>query len=112
LRKLVDAINGHIKPLTSLGQNPKEWGSLLLHVISIKLDASTLRQWEMESSKSEVALVNALLEYLENRCQILEAIEASGGLKIVQPQQRQFQKNSFKFKKSNDQFSSLLLREL
>lgn len=92
LRKLVDAINGHIKALVSLGQNPMEWGSLLLHLISIKLDATTLRQWEIESSKSEVASVNKLLEYLENRCQILEVIEASGGLKIVQPQQRQFQK--------------------
>jgi hypothetical protein len=109
LRKLVDAINGHIKALTSLGHNPKEWGSLLLHVISIKLDASTLRQWEIESSNSEVASVNALLEYLENRCQILEAIEASGGLKIVQPQQRQFKKNSFKFKRSNDQSSSFVV---
>ncbi|XP_022162437.1 uncharacterized protein LOC111028196 [Myzus persicae] len=109
LRKLVDAINGHIKALASLGQNPKEWGSLLLHLISIKLDASTLRQWEIESSKSEVASVNKLLEYLENRCQILEAIEASGGLKIVQPQQRQSQKNSFKFKKSSDQSSSFIV---
>ncbi|KAE9522282.1 hypothetical protein AGLY_017325 [Aphis glycines] len=109
LRKHVDAINGHIKALVSLGQNPMEWGSLLLHIISIKLDASTLRQWEIESSKSEVASVNKLLEYLENRCQILEAIEASGGLKIVQPQQRQFQKNNFKFKKSNDQSSSFIV---
>jgi len=76
-----------------------EWGSLLLHIISIKLDAITLRQWEVESLKSEVASVNKLLEYLENRCQILEAIEASGRLKIVQSQQRQFQKNNFKFKR-------------
>lgn len=109
LRKLVDAINGHIKALSSLGQNPREWGSLLLHLISIKLDAATLRQWEIQSSKSEVTSVDRLLEYLEDRCQILETIEASGGLKIVQPQQLQFQKNSFKLKKFNDKLSAFIV---
>jgi len=64
LRKLIDAINGHIKALMSLVQHPKERGSFLLHLISIKLEASTLRQWGIESSKLEVALVNKLLEYL------------------------------------------------
>lgn len=32
LRKLVDKLNGHINAYEALGENPKDWGSLLLHL--------------------------------------------------------------------------------
>jgi len=70
-----------------------EWGSLFLHIISIKLDSNTLRQWEIESPKSKVASVEGLLKYLEDHCQILEAIESTNGLKNMEPQ--------FQFPKDN-----------
>lgn len=35
LRKLNDVLSGHIKALETLGQSPKQWGSLLVHLIDL-----------------------------------------------------------------------------
>lgn len=46
LRQFADALNGHMRALEALGQEPTNWGPLLIHVISIKLDKTTLKEWE------------------------------------------------------------------
>lgn len=42
LHKLIDHVNGHINALEALGENPKGWGAMLLHIIATKLDSNTL----------------------------------------------------------------------
>lgn len=49
LRKLYDSLSGNIKTLETLGQNPSQWGSLLLYLITTKLDTDTLCEWEIKS---------------------------------------------------------------
>lgn len=51
LRQLIDGLNGHINALQMLGQQPKLWGSLLIHLITIKLDKECLREWETVSER-------------------------------------------------------------
>ncbi|XP_025193653.1 uncharacterized protein LOC112593474 [Melanaphis sacchari] len=70
LRKLVDQLNGHINALEALGEKPREWGSILLHLIATKLDSSTLKAWETVSPKNEIPKVQVLLEFLEKRFKI------------------------------------------
>lgn len=80
LRELIDGINGHINALQMLGQQPKAWGSLLIHLITIKLDKGSLREWETISQKNDISTVETLLEFLQNRFLVLEAIESSNGI--------------------------------
>lgn len=82
LRKLIDQLNGHINALEALGKKPKEWGSILLHLIATKLDSSTLKAWETVSPKNEIAKVQVLLEFLEKRFKIIEAVEASSSINV------------------------------
>lgn len=79
LRQLIDGVNGHINALQMLGQQPKAWGSLLIHLITTKLDKGSLREWETVSQKNEISSVENLLEFLQNRFLVLEAIESSNG---------------------------------
>lgn len=82
LRKLIDQLNGHMSALETLGEKPKEWGSILLHLIATKLDSSTLKAWETVSPKNEIPKVQVLLEFLEKRFKIMEAVETSSNINI------------------------------
>jgi len=82
LRRLIDQLNGHINALEALGEKPKEWGSILLHLIATKLDSSTLKAWETTAPKNEIPKVQVLLEFLEKRFKIIEAVEASSNINV------------------------------
>lgn len=72
LRTFIDQLNGHINSLKALGEKPKDWGALLIHVISIKLDSNMLKAWEMMSPQNEVLKIESLLEFLEKRFKHIE----------------------------------------
>ncbi|CAI6364314.1 unnamed protein product [Macrosiphum euphorbiae] len=44
LRKLHGSLSGHFKALETLGKNPRSWGSLILYLITTKLDPITLEK--------------------------------------------------------------------
>jgi len=78
LRKLYDSLSGHFKALETLGENLRSWGSLILYLTTTKLDPITLRRWEIETHKLLVISVevDGLLEFLQLRFRMLEAIES------------------------------------
>lgn len=83
LLRLTEAIAGHVNALDTLGQNPKQWGSLFVHVISTKLDIGTLKEWEATKSTSDIVPeIDELLTFLENRIRILEAVESLEPVKL------------------------------
>ncbi|XP_016664857.1 uncharacterized protein LOC107885697 [Acyrthosiphon pisum] len=43
LRTFIDKLNCHINTLESLGENPRGWGSMLIHLITSKLDIDTIK---------------------------------------------------------------------
>lgn len=55
---LNDGVNGHINALQMLGQLPILWSSLLIHLITIKLDKKSLCEWETVSQKNEISNVD------------------------------------------------------
>lgn len=77
LKQFRDALTGHLRALGKLGHQLNAWGPLFVHLICTKLDRITLKEWETNSSKEEVAKVSELIHFLEERYKILEAVESS-----------------------------------
>jgi len=77
LRQFSDALHNYLLALKALGQRPDEWGSLLLHIVSTKLDADTIGEWEIKTPRSEMFKVTELLDFLDSRFHILEAVETA-----------------------------------
>lgn len=75
-RKLIDKLNCHINALESLGENPRGWGSMLIHLITSKLDISTIKSWETIAPKDEIPPIQVLIQFLEKRFKIVEAVES------------------------------------
>lgn len=88
LRQFVDKLFGHIKALEAIGYDPMNWGPMLLHIISIKLDGATLREWESRAPKTEVPKIDELIQFLRDRFQILESIESAQNINKADKQVR------------------------
>jgi len=80
LRKFTDDLNMNMQALKALGHDPDAWGALLLHVILVKLDYDTVRNWESIAAKDTLTAIKELITFLNERCQILEAIDSSKNL--------------------------------
>ncbi|CAI6362986.1 unnamed protein product [Macrosiphum euphorbiae] len=80
LRKFTADLNMNMQALKALGHDPDAWGALLLHVILVKLDYNTIRNWESIAAKNTLPAVKELITFLNERCQILEAIDSSKNL--------------------------------
>lgn len=71
-------MSGHIKALKTLGQTPhNNWSTILVFLITSKLDVNTRREWERETSKLEAPQITELIKFLESRFRMLETIETS-----------------------------------
>ncbi|CAI6370955.1 unnamed protein product [Macrosiphum euphorbiae] len=94
-----------MSPLETLGHTPNSLGPLLVHLIVTKLDRNSRREWETITAKEEVAPVEVLIEFLESRFKILEAIETCKNINIRQ--------GAYKFnnhnKQLNEKSSSLVI---
>ncbi|XP_050524041.1 uncharacterized protein LOC126895825 [Daktulosphaira vitifoliae] len=55
LRRFLDSLTGNMNTLEQLGYDPLNWGPMLLHIITTKLDVKTLEAWETEAPKTQVA---------------------------------------------------------
>ncbi|KAF0711208.1 DUF1758 domain-containing protein [Aphis craccivora] len=101
LRRLVDALVGHMKALETLGENPRQWGSLLMHLIVSKLDTRTMREWEVRSSKTEVSNISNLIDFLQSRFRVLVAVETSQQINALTFENNNRKINANKRTKSN-----------
>jgi len=77
LRQFTNALNQLRQALQALDHDPDQWGVLLLHVITSKLDENTVRQWETLNAKKELPTIKEIIDYLHDRCQVLEWVESS-----------------------------------
>ncbi|XP_050549039.1 uncharacterized protein LOC126910474 [Daktulosphaira vitifoliae] len=101
LKSLADEVLGHMRALESLGQEPERWGPLFIHLICSKLDKNTLQEWESISHSEETAEVSHLIDFVERRYKVLEAVESARSIhnrtKSVQPHfiaKRNYQKST------------------
>lgn len=85
LRKLTDNILKNLRALKLLGEPTEHWDTLIIYIVTSKLDPVTERDWEQHRStilksngKSKYRVkLDDLLEFLGNKADILESLIAS-----------------------------------
>ncbi|KAJ3623530.1 hypothetical protein MTP99_019751 [Tenebrio molitor] len=74
LRQLIDKVDLHLKVLKTLDAPTETWDLLIIHLIELKLDAFTMREWETTNKKTMPTLKD-MYAYLKDRCRVWEAIQ-------------------------------------
>lgn len=80
LKRVIDQLNKNLRALESLGEPIKHWDTLLIYLVTQKLDATTFREWEEHKgtlSKDKPISLIAFLEFMRNRADLIETIELS-----------------------------------
>lgn len=76
LRHLIDTINKNIRALKTLNEPTEHWDTLLVYMMSNKLDAITSRNWEEHrSTLSKSPSLSQFCEFINNKADLLETIE-------------------------------------
>ncbi|XP_072398107.1 uncharacterized protein [Diabrotica undecimpunctata] len=74
LRKLLDIITKNLRALEQLNQPTSERGTLLIYLISTKLDSITLREWESFKKNGERHTFEDFKEFIKSRADLLEMV--------------------------------------
>ncbi|KYQ58858.1 hypothetical protein ALC60_02141 [Trachymyrmex zeteki] len=75
LRQLLDGALKHLRALRSMERPVDYWDDVLLYLISGKMDSTTNKEWENSLTGDDIPTWHKLIEFLEHRCHILEAID-------------------------------------
>ncbi|XP_025997196.2 uncharacterized protein LOC105199694 [Solenopsis invicta] len=73
LRKIADGAARHLHALQALKRPTDKWDDLLIHVLSSKLDAVTLREWQSSLVGNELPTQKQFFDFITRQCQMLEA---------------------------------------
>ncbi|XP_030753971.1 uncharacterized protein LOC115880817 [Sitophilus oryzae] len=74
LRNMIDSVNKHLRALQTMGEPVESWDTLLIYLVTTKLDSDTLSEWEQKRDKKSSKLGD-LISFLKSRADILETIE-------------------------------------
>lgn len=83
LRNLIDTVNKHLRSLGTLGQPTEFWDTLLIYIITSKLDKSTAKEWEKYKIASENPSLEDMQTFLSSRADLLETLEVNHGIKAT-----------------------------
>nr|CAI5867734.1 unnamed protein product [Callosobruchus analis] len=75
--QLTDNLQKHLRSLASLGEPVESWSTLLIYLITKKLDFASERAWEEYVISKKIispTITDDLIKFLNQRCQLLEAI--------------------------------------
>ncbi|KAF2884665.1 hypothetical protein ILUMI_21500 [Ignelater luminosus] len=75
LRKFTDNFVKNYRALKSLGEPVEHWDTTLIYLIANKLDSHTRHEWE-GSIKKDLPKLDDLLNFLKNKCHILETLDS------------------------------------
>lgn len=90
LRNLLDDVQRQVRSLEVLKEPVEQWDTILIYLITSKLDASTLRSWEMEIASTAKPTFKKLCDFLHTRCQVLVSLSQGPELRRSKPIQAQF----------------------
>ncbi|KAK9730839.1 hypothetical protein QE152_g14141 [Popillia japonica] len=62
----------HVRALKALQEPVEHWDTVLIYILTGKLDGKTRRDWEIHVGDDKNSTFKDLIEFLSNRCQILE----------------------------------------
>lgn len=80
LKRIIDQVFKHLRSLESLGEPTTHWDTLLIYMITTKLDPRSYRQWEECKSKyqkNESIKLSHFMVFLRGRADLLETLELS-----------------------------------
>lgn len=82
IRKLIDTVLKNLRSLNTLGENTDSWDTLIIHMITSKLDILIEKEWEQfkqtlnHNSESKLKL-NDLIQFLKRKADTLEMIRSN-----------------------------------
>ncbi|XP_063827877.1 uncharacterized protein LOC135077272 [Ostrinia nubilalis] len=79
LKGLMDTTNDCLSSLSNIGIDTSTWDVLVIHIITLKLDLESKRQWEfsiMDNNSSELPTYGQFEEFLKNRYRALEFLSS------------------------------------
>ncbi|XP_076385701.1 uncharacterized protein LOC105664200 [Megachile rotundata] len=74
LRELIDDARNHLAALKSLNEPVDSWDTLIVPILSRKLDGASLREWEKSVISAEKVTFQTFATFLEQRSSYLENI--------------------------------------
>lgn len=77
LRKIIDSVSKNLRALEQLDQPTSNWDTLIVYLITSKLDTVTLREWENYKSDKNVPNFNDLKTFLKARADLLETLNSN-----------------------------------
>jgi len=77
IRETIDTLNKHLRALNALEQPTEHWDTLLIYLISTKLDNITAKAWEQERANNDIPTLKDFKSFLSSRADLLDSIEMS-----------------------------------
>ncbi|XP_055588738.1 uncharacterized protein LOC129741063 [Uranotaenia lowii] len=74
LNRLISDFDKNLQMLDKIGENTESWSTLLAHMICMRLDPVTLRQWETHHNSKEVPTYFNLMNFLRDQCLVLQSL--------------------------------------
>ncbi|KAB0802699.1 hypothetical protein PPYR_04885 [Photinus pyralis] len=84
LRRLIDDFNKHIGALQQLKQPVSTWDTILIYMVVNKLDTNLRKAWEDSLESNDLPKLSDLMQFLVNKCRVLETIQGSKGDKFAE----------------------------
>ncbi|XP_043257972.1 uncharacterized protein LOC122400517 [Colletes gigas] len=87
LRRLLDGVNNSLLALKALGERTEFWDTIIIYLVSTKLDSATKREWERHQSRitGDVTLRD-MNGFLEEHCRYLEKVQFEKPQVTLKPQ--------------------------
>lgn len=76
IRHLNDAVFKHLRSLKQLGEDTEHWDTLIIFIVTSKLDKQTCREWEKFVAEIKQPSLTNLKAFLKNRADFLETMES------------------------------------
>ncbi|XP_047986593.1 uncharacterized protein LOC125226606 isoform X3 [Leguminivora glycinivorella] len=78
IRRLIDVTNKNLRALSTLDEPTEHWDTLIIHMMSEKLDSVTHRAWEEHrNTLSHPPSLEVFITFLSNRADLLETLQES-----------------------------------
>ncbi|XP_053681573.1 uncharacterized protein LOC128732351 [Sabethes cyaneus] len=77
LNKLIDDYERNLKMLEKVGEHPDDWSTILVFMLSSRLDSATMRNWETHRRSTNVPTYKELIEFLRSHSLILQSAAAA-----------------------------------
>ncbi|XP_048486025.1 uncharacterized protein LOC105394901 isoform X3 [Plutella xylostella] len=98
---MIDTTNKNLRALSTLGQPVTHWDTLIIYLLSTKLDYVTSREWEQFRNTLNIPpTLQDFTKFLTGRADLLETLQDT-----KQNRRPEFQKNAPNFQKSAPNFS-------